>query len=537
LYPHSWALIAASIHSGFGCFLILNWPQSDSEHLIVSCEQMQSIEKEMFSMGMPVEALMEKVGIGISSWILDREGLIEHGAIVLVGPGHNGGDGLVVARELYLAGIDIFIWCPFPLKKELTQKHFDYAMKIGIKELEDKPDPNSDLLWIESLFGLGQSRIISAEIVDLLISRKKCCPNKLISIDVPAGLDSDNGNTISKSSCVASSTLTIGLFKSGLIQDSAIDFVGALERIDIGIPKKILADFPRTQPLRISYSDLSTFEWPQLNKYKSKYQRGRVLVVAGSEQYRGAAYLALKGALASGAGSVSASLPKSVSSSLWNSHPEVLLLGDLNTFPSGASDFFKVLNEVDLNRYDSILLGPGLGISKEENSFGVELQDFKGLLVLDADAINRLSLTSKGWKWLNGRKGPTWLTPHIEEFKRLFPLIDCSNPLKAGIEAAKICNSSVLLKGAHSVISAPEGKIWQIGQVNSSVARTGLGDVLAGFVSGMGASGIVSNKRLDTSLLAASALIHAYAGAFCITGSTASTICTFLSELIKREST
>ena len=84
-------------------FLILNWPQSDSEHLIVSSEQMQNIENKMFSMGMPVEALMEKVGIGISSWILDRQGLIENGAIVLVGPGHNGGDGLVVARELYLA--------------------------------------------------------------------------------------------------------------------------------------------------------------------------------------------------------------------------------------------------------------------------------------------------------------------------------------------------------------------------------------------------------------------------------------------------
>ena len=116
-------------------------------------------------------------------------------------------------------------------------------------------------------------------------------------------------------------------------------------------------------------------------------------------------------------------------------------------------------------------------------------------------------------------------------------MIDFSNPLKAGIEAAKICSSSVLLKCAHSVISDPEGKTWQIGQVNSSVARTGFGDVLAGFVSGMGASGLASDKKLDTSLLAASALMHAYAGAFCIKGSTASTICTFLGELIKKETT
>ena len=515
--------------------MILNWPKPDSEHLIVSAKQMEKIEKEMFSMGMPVEALMEKVGIGISSWILDRQGLIEHGAIVLIGPGHNGGDGLVVARELYMAGIDISIWCPYPLKKELTQKHFDYAMSIGIENLENVPDSTSDLLWIEALFGLGQSRTISDEIVYLLHSKKKYSPDKLISIDVPAGLNSDDGITISNSACKASSTLSLGLYKSGLIQDSAIDFVGDLKRVDIGIPDKILANFPENQPLRISFSDLSTFSWPMPSKRKSKYQRGRVLVITGSDKYRGAASLALNGALASGAGSVSAFLPKSISSSLWSTHPEVLLVGDLNTFQNGSSDFSKVLNEIDLNRFDSILIGPGIGIEDKKDCFGENLADFKGLLVLDADAINRLSLTLKGWKWLNHRKGPTWLTPHLDEFKRLFPCIDCSNPLKAGIEASKLCSSSVLLKCAHSVISDPKGKTWQIGQVNSSVARTGLGDVLAGFVSGMGAFGLASTRQLDTSLLAASALMHAYAGASCSRGSTASTICTFLGGLIKEE--
>ena len=502
---------------------------------MVSSQQMQNIEKKMFSMGMPVEALMEKVGIGISSWILDSQGLIENGAIVLVGPGHNGGDGLVVARELYIAGVDVSIWCPFPLKKELTQKHFDYALHIGINNLEHKPDSNTDLLWIEALFGLGQSRIISDEILNLLNSKKKFSPDKLISIDVPAGLNSDNGNLISNTSCIASSTLSLGLFKSGLIQDSAIDCVGDLEIVDIGIPENILADLPETQPLRISFSDLTTFVWPKPPQSKSKYQRGRVLLVVGSEKYRGAASLALNGALASGAGSISALLPSSVASDLWSTHPEVLLLGDLDTFQNGASDFSKVLHEIDLNRFDSILLGPGLGITEEKDCFGADLLNFKGILILDADAINRLSKTSKGWKWLNDRRGPTWLTPHIDEFKRLFPFVDCSYPMKAGIEAAKICGSSVLLKCAHSVIADPMGKTWQIGQVDSSVARTGLGDVLAGFVAGMGAISLASSGKLDTNLLAASALIHAYAGASCSNGSNASAVCTQLSELIRKE--
>ena len=502
---------------------------------MVSSQQMQNIEKKMFSMGMPVEALMEKVGIGISTWILDSQGLIENGAIVLVGPGHNGGDGLVVARELYMAGVDISIWCPFPLKKELTQKHFDYAVNIGIENLTDTPDPNSDLLWIEALFGLGQSRIISDETIHLLNSKKKFSPDKLISIDVPAGLNSDSGNIISNTACISSSTLSLGLFKSGLIQDSAIDFVGDLERVDIGIPENILADLPETQPLRISFPDLTTFVWPRPSKSKSKYQRGRVLVVAGCEKYRGAASLALNGALASGVGSISAILPNSVSTNLWSTHPEVLLLGDLDTFKNGASDLSKVFNDIDLNRFDSILLGPGLGIAEEKDCFGDDLLNFKGILILDADAINRLSVTSKGWKWLNDREGQTWLTPHLDEFKRLFPFIDFSCPMKAGIEAAKICSSSVLLKCAHSVIADPMGKTWQIGQVDSSIARAGLGDVLAGFVSGMGAISLASTRSLDTNLLAAAALMHAYAGASCSKGSNASAVCTRLAELMKKE--
>ena len=94
----------------------------------------------------------------------------------------------------------------------------------------------------------------------------------------------------------------------------------------------------------------------------------------------------------------------------------------------------------------------------------------------------------------------------------------------------------MLLKCTHSVIADPRGRTWQIGQVDSSVARTGLGDVLAGFLSGMGALGFAANENWRTDLLAASALLHAYAGAFCSKGSNASSICEFLSELVKEKS-
>ena len=116
----------------FNCFvLIMNeivWPTIDSKHLIVNSKQMLNLEKEMFSDGMPQEALMEKAGIQISRWLLQRKSLLKHGITVLIGPGHNGGDGAVIARELFLKGFLVKVWCPFPIKKTLTNKHLNYCL-------------------------------------------------------------------------------------------------------------------------------------------------------------------------------------------------------------------------------------------------------------------------------------------------------------------------------------------------------------------------------------------------------------------------
>ena len=96
---------------------------SDSDHLIVSSFQMKEVENKLFLFGMPVEALMEKVGISLKDWLLQKPYLLEHGVIVLVGPGHNGGDGLVLARDLYLLRIEVYLWCPLPIQKLLASKH------------------------------------------------------------------------------------------------------------------------------------------------------------------------------------------------------------------------------------------------------------------------------------------------------------------------------------------------------------------------------------------------------------------------------
>ena len=134
------------------------WPESDANHLIVTSSQMEEVEKELFLNGMPVESLMEKVGLAISRWLLENTELLKDGVVVLVGPGHNGGDGLVIARELFLSDVRVSIWCPLPIKQQLTSKHFYYCKWLGIDVISHEPDCARKELWIDALFGLKQCR-------------------------------------------------------------------------------------------------------------------------------------------------------------------------------------------------------------------------------------------------------------------------------------------------------------------------------------------------------------------------------------------
>ena len=173
------------------------WPTIDSKHLIVDSRQMLMLEKEMFSDGMPQEALMEKAGIQISRWLLKRKFLLKHGITVLVGPGHNGGDGAVLARELFLKGFLVKVWCPFPIKKTLTSKHLNYLTTIGVKKLVEPPDVNGKELWIDAVFGNNQTRKVDNKLIKLINQKFHNNYGKVISIDIPTGLCPDNGKRLS----------------------------------------------------------------------------------------------------------------------------------------------------------------------------------------------------------------------------------------------------------------------------------------------------------------------------------------------------
>jgi NAD(P)H-hydrate epimerase len=219
------------------------------------------------------------------------------------------------------------------------------------------------------------------------------------------------------------------------------------------------------------------------------------LVVAGSPSYLGAAQLCLQGASASGCGSLKALVPEAAAPGLWASQPHVVLLDPNGLEQPGA-----------LERFDAVVVGPGLGTKPRQSDSSAQhlwdlLQGFGGLLLLDADGLNQLAEQCQGKNsgassWLLGRQGPTWLTPHGAEFARLFPDLAGRPHLEAAAAAAQASGSTVLLKGAHSVIAAADGRRWQLIETCAEAARAGLGDVLAGYAAGRGAMAVAAQRAV-----------------------------------------
>ena len=215
----------------------IGWPTIDFKHLMVYSWQMLKLEQELFSQGMPQEALMEKAGIQVSRWLMKRKSLLKDGIIVVIGPGNNGGDGAVIARELFLEGYLIKVWCPFDLKKTITINHVNYLTSIGVSKLREPPNPYGDDLWIDAVFGNNQKRKVDDELIKLFNKKFSNRSGKIISIDVPTGLCPNKGEPFCREAVKADYTLIIGLNKIGVIQDSALPFVGELNHIDIGFHK------------------------------------------------------------------------------------------------------------------------------------------------------------------------------------------------------------------------------------------------------------------------------------------------------------
>jgi ADP-dependent NAD(P)H-hydrate dehydratase / NAD(P)H-hydrate epimerase len=472
---------------------------------LVSTAQMQDIESQVFAAGMPIAALMEKVGglIARRFQVLYPSDRYQRVGI-LVGMGHNGGDALVVARELHFQGYDISIYVPIDRLAELTDRHYRYVRSLGIKIVANAGDFADCDAIIDGLFGCGLNRQITDTLFDTIESINQL-GIPIVSIDLPSGIHTDTGLPLGIA-IKATHTLCLGLWKLAFVRESAIEYLGETELIDFDLPLVHIEEVLGIDPI----VSRMTREWAisSLRRDRSptthKYQQGHLLLIVGSDRYSGAAILAGLGARATGLGMLSIAVPKSLKQLILNHLPEAVVIG----CPETETGTIQALPDLDLSKYQAIACG--CGMTDRSVQIVAEIIQTNCPIVLDADALNIIAKLGID-RTISQRKFPTIITPHLGEFKRLFPNISPNDKIAAAIEAAQFSQAIVLVKGARTAIAQPNGKVIVIPESTPALARGGSGDVLTGLIGGAIATNIQHHLSI-AEIVASAAWWHSHAG-------------------------
>ncbi len=506
---------------------------------LVTTAEMRALEQAAVNAGATWSSLMEQAGWGVAQEAIRRlnDAAGKH-VLVLVGPGNNGGDGLVVARHLCDAGakVTLYLWQRSAQDDANRQRcrergileyaESDDRTRVGLRQLL----AGSDLV-VDALLGAGISRVVEgelAEIVAIINDRRQTMddrrsdsgeqagsivhrlPSIVFSIDLPTGIHSDTGARMGVA-LRADLTVATGLIKRGLLQYPGRIYAGEIRVVEIGLPPAHLEaimseriDAARARELLPRRPD---------DAYKGTF--GKVLVVAGSLQYPGAAGLSSAGAARVGAGLVTLATGRSGLGGPGRL-PEIILQllpeADWNALGEGAAD--EALKH--LADYQALLVGPGIGREEPTRLFlerllGLDSPRHRGHIgfrvgasaekpaekqrpelpptVIDADALTLLSQIESWWERLP--HGRCVLTPHPGEMKRLLAAEELdADSVKLAENAAKKWGQVVVLKGATTVVADLEGRSMVNDGGNAALATAGTGDVLAGAIAGLLAQGL-----------------------------------------------
>lgn len=434
--------------------------------------------------------LMENAAIGITETILGRFPDISTVGIVC-GKGNNGGDGFAVARHLSNKGIDVQVIylsdslsmsddcrTNFELCSNLAQvrKNLKLSQFSGIKQL--KLIHNCDLI-IDAILGSGFSGDLKEPIASIVNELNKFKAIK-VAIDVPTGLNADtgNGNIIFNSDL----TITLGEFKKGLFVSNGYEFCGEIVLCEIGVGRDYF-DNVFTDTYLIEPEDAHQF-LPKRSKRINKYSAGKVLTIAGSYQYPGAAILSAGSVLYSGAGASVLAIPSSVKKFIHKKFTELVVqsYGDERSKFLTQNDYKNL--EQKIKWADVVALGPGIGREEDTIKFVHQFlrkKDFK-FAVIDADALFALKdILSK----VDLRN--CILTPHYGEFCTLTSLSLEElerDVLRIGKDFAQKYKTTLVLKGAPTITFTSDGKSFINSTGNNGLAKFGSGDVLTGMIAG-----------------------------------------------------
>jgi len=468
---------------------------------ILTITQMRQLEEECARIGLPPSMLMENAGKAVAEEVRKILGTINRQRIlILIGPGNNGGDGLVAARHLHDWGVKVSLY--FFSQRPADDANLKLVQERRLTCLEAAQDENLSRLdellasadaVIDALFGTGKIRPLGGvfrQALDRVSRAKKGQPDlRIIALDLPSGLNADSG-AVDPACLYVDNTITLGFPKPGFYNSSGAERVGKITIADIGIPSSLAES---------GSEGLITREWaksvlPERPLQANKGSFGRVLVVAGSINYAGAAYLACSGAIRVGAGLVTLATYASLLPVLAAKLTEVTYLPLPESQPGIISLRAARLIDQELDRYNVLLIGCGLGQNQSAIRFVrstlFRLKSVLPSLVLDADALNTLAKTPNWWQRL---VDDAILTPHPGEMAKLAGIsVDEVQSDRVGIarRVALAWHKTIVLKGAYTVIASPDGQSSTSSVANPGLASAGTGDVLAGVIAGLLAQGL-----------------------------------------------
>jgi NAD(P)H-hydrate epimerase len=519
---------------------------------------MRALEQRADASGNSYAAMMERAGALTAQAMLERWQLRDQRVLVLVGSGNNGGDGLVCARVLHDAGarVALYVWRRVPAQSDVNWE-LCMQREIPHTRVEDDADFSklkSELAQtnciVDALLGTGVTRPIEGTLENLLqvahaeLEAKHLRAQALrlvipspvhplpsspvhpfiVAIDLPTGLNPDTG-ALDPAALNADLTVTFAFPKIGQYAFPGAEAVGELIVADIGIPAAWADDVG----LDVAAADEMRASLPPRPRHANKGTFGKAMLACGSVQFTGAPVLAARAAGRVGAGLVTLALPETL-------HPVIATKMDEATYlplpdrlgdwrPRAAHELLAALWDT---AYDVLLVGCGLGQSDGARDFLLRLlENFHALeqppaFVLDADALNILASVPEWWNAFT-LPVPPILTPHPGEMARLLDRDVASvqtNRVDAARDAARQWNAVVVLKGAFTVIAAPDGRVTLVPFANPALATAGTGDVLAGAIAGFAAQLHAAARRaekIDAPEIAfdaarLGAYVHAFAG-------------------------
>ncbi|HIS55536.1 MAG: NAD(P)H-hydrate dehydratase [Lachnospiraceae bacterium] len=458
-----------------------------AENYILTSEQAREVDRQSIQeFGIPSLVLMERAALALAEVIRhDSAGREQPRILVAAGVGNNGADGLAAARILQGFGYEHISVVAVGNSEKATEEwmsQYYILIALGIPVVFwnqlDKGEytgiRDSDLI-IDALFGIGLKRDISGDYADVIRSINES-PAKKYAADIPSGICASTGKVMG-CAVKADVTVTFGLEKVGMVLYPGAEYAGRIVCRDIGFPKQAVE---AAAPTFFTYTKEALKHLPDRPAYSNKGTFGKVLIIAGSPNMAGAAYLASKAAYAAGCGLVKILTDERNRTILQTLIPEAIM-----TTYSPEHPAEKMIDEA-LKWADALVLGPGISTSATaERMVRFVLHSSQVPMVIDADALNILA---KHPDWWRERTAPAVATPHLGELGRLSgkPVEELKkNLVEEILLMQKELGVVLAAKDARTIVAGNEKMIYINTSGNSGMAKAGSGDVLTGIIAAL----------------------------------------------------